>query len=662
MADRRFEFQIAARDENFSRSMDRIGEEAKRAGAEVSGAFKRAGDEAGTAEAVFGRIKATLAGAFTVGAVVQFGRAIAKEALDAEREVALLNATLRSTGFAAGLSAQNVNELANEISRATSVDAGDILQGTTALLRFRDIGGETFREVSRLAVDLAVATGTAVPEAFAKVGRALQDPVNGARALRDVGVKLTESQAELAKQLRDTGDTAGAQRIVIDELAKSVGGSGAAANTGLTGATQSLARAWEDLLTSIGQLPAVAAGAQNAISGLGSVVRLFNRALTQDGPPANLGGSITVPGVSPARPGRLGQLSAEEVQQLQSAGARSGAAPLKFAPAASGSGSTASASAAGADGTEKIARMGAQMYLDQFKELQRQAKVINDEAKATRLEIEREIVAGIAVGPEQAAKMQKDFQVLADQLIADTPAAREQALVGVGGALDALNEKLIAGKINAEQYNQAFALVEERLGEVRGTSKAVAGSLESDIPAALRSIEQAVQGFGRQFTDTFADIVLGVESDFGRLVQSIARDLLRLQINQSITQPLMAGLSGGLGAFFARFGSAATPSTVPSGGVTYAGGSPFTLGTPKARGGDVFPGMLYPINEMGVEYFAPAVPGKVIPADGLRGGGGGGGTTVIVNQRIDARTDLASIAALGRAQRRAILDSLATRR
>lgn len=645
MADRKFEFQISATDASFAQTMDRIGTEARQAGAAVSQSFQRAADEARSSEAVFGRIKTTLAGAFTVGAVVQFGRAIATEAQNAEREMALLNATLRSTGFSAGLSAEQVNDLANEIARATAVDAGDILQGTTALLRFRDIGGETFREVSRLAVDLAVATGTAVPEAFAKVARAVQDPVNGARALRDVGVRLTESQAELAKSLKATGDEAGAQRIILDELTKSVGGSGAAANTGLTGATGALAQAWKDLLTNIGQLPTVARAAQESISSLANVLNLFSRALASDPAPGGISGTISIPGVT--KPGgKIGQLSAAEVQALQEASKRAGTNDFRIAtpttPTTGGSGG-----AIDERGQDRVARMGVQMYFDQFKDLQAQAKVILDEAKKTRLEIEQEIIRGIGVGPELAAKQQREFEDKAAKLIAETRSGREQALIGVGGDLDSLNEALIrgpgAGGINAQQYEEGFALIQDRLNEVRGISKDTFQAVGADGREAFRMLEFAVQGWGRQFTDQLVDMVKTGQFQFSTLVDSILTDLARLAIQQTITQPIFNALAAGLSSGFGGvFGSPS--SSTPTSGIGFGAGQGLTLGGPRADGGRVMPGMIYPINERGMEFFAPSVPGTVIPANGFAGGAAPVTMNLTVN--VDARSDIATVRAV----------------
>lgn len=56
-------------------------------------------------------------------------------------------------------------------------------------------------------------------------------------------------------------------------------------------------------------------------------------------------------------------------------------------------------------------------------------------------------------------------------------------------------------------------------------------------------------------------------------------------------------------------------------------------GPPRAGGGSVFPGVLYPINEKGVEGFVPSVPGRVIPNDQI-GSVLGGGSTVTLSPQI----------------------------
>lgn len=51
-----------------------------------------------------------------------------------------------------------------------------------------------------------------------------------------------------------------------------------------------------------------------------------------------------------------------------------------------------------------------------------------------------------------------------------------------------------------------------------------------------------------------------------------------------------------------------------------------TTGSGRSGGGDVFPGVSYPVGEREKEWFTPSVPGTITP-----GGGGGGPITLIIN-------------------------------
>lgn len=678
MADRKFEYEISASDESFRRAMDRVATEAKQAGAAVGDAFKRAEREAESAESVFGRVQSTLAGAFSVGAIVQFGRAIAASTIEAERSTALLNSTLRATGFAAGLSGQQVEGLVQELAGISTYDDDPIRQGVSTLLRFKEVSGDTFREASKLALDLASATGKDLPSAFLAVGKALQDPVGGMKALREAGVKLSEGQQNIAEKMRQAGDAAGAQRLVLAELAKSVGGAAEGENAGLYGSTRALANSWDDLLKAIGQTDFVSrmipqtfrqiASEINAVStaaggadtgrqlqsirkeideltaareryrrsnadtsGIDSaLVRLTSdRTFLQRKQAAEIL-SRSSPSDRDARDLRL----ATDYDKIKAAGAqglsggRSGAAPR--------------------DGTQRIAEMGVQMYLDQWADLERQTKAIRDEIKRTREETEQDIIRGLQLGPEMQAKATKDFEDLAKKLVADTQIGKEDSILGIGGEVDSLNEALIRGTISAAEYEQAFAMVQDRLNDVRGIQKDFAKEIEKDQTDALRAIEFAVQGWGRSFTDTIVEMVKTGKMQISDLVSSILTDMARLAVQQTITKPLFDGLSSALtGAGKNLFGSGSSSNPTPAPNVRFDSGNGFTQGTPKAGGGAVFPGMIYPINERGIEYFAPSVPGTVIPTNGL---GGGGTVNLNITANVAAGADAATV-------RAAILDA-----
>src|SRR5689334_21746378 len=179
----------------------------------------------------------TLLGAFgiTLGldGLLRGFEALKDKTIEEERSLAQLNATLQATGHSAGLTAKDLAELGSSVEHSTVFDDDSIRRAETALLRFRAVQGDTFREALRLVPDLATALGTDLPSAATALGRAFTDPERGLRALKAAGLSLTEQQVDLIARMREAGDTAGAQRVIIDTLAKSIGGAGEADNTGL---------------------------------------------------------------------------------------------------------------------------------------------------------------------------------------------------------------------------------------------------------------------------------------------------------------------------------------------------------------------------------------------------------------------------------------------
>lgn len=157
------------------------------------------------------------------------------EAMGAQEVMAQTEAVIKSTGGAAGMTADAIGDLATELSH-NSRFAGDAIQeGENLLLTFTNIGSETFPMATQAMVDMATAMGTDVSSGAIQLGKALNDPVAGISALSRVGVTFTEDQKKVIQSLVDTGDVAGAQKVILDELNKEFGGSASAAAQTMAG-------------------------------------------------------------------------------------------------------------------------------------------------------------------------------------------------------------------------------------------------------------------------------------------------------------------------------------------------------------------------------------------------------------------------------------------
>lgn len=210
----------------------------------------------GIATVKFASLGAAIAG--TVG----FLKSAAFESANVQVQIARLDAQIAATGMAAGVTAEEIDTLANQLNKTSLVSDDAIRQMAGSLLRFRSITGATFKEAIRLSIDLGEVMGSPTAAAFA-LGRALEDPARGTTALRRAGVIFTTTEREKIKALQEAGDKAGAQALVLDKLRTSVQGVAEATKgkSGLVGAMHDLSEAWSDLRQAVGDK-----GVQSAVS------------------------------------------------------------------------------------------------------------------------------------------------------------------------------------------------------------------------------------------------------------------------------------------------------------------------------------------------------------------------------------------------------------
>ncbi len=222
------------------------------------------------------------AGAALGGMGVMLTRSI-QEAAEAEQSYRRLEAVLRATGHASGLTAREIAGFAEEMERSTLASAESVEDAAAVLATFRSVSGETFTRALRLAQDLAAVFGQDLRASATQLGKALEEPVRGISALRRVGISFTASQRDLIQSLVETGQTAEAQKVILDALERQVGGAGVAEAGGLTGAANRLSDAWGNLLEAIGQTSAVSGAAEGALDLLARGVEQIT-ALFQDEP------------------------------------------------------------------------------------------------------------------------------------------------------------------------------------------------------------------------------------------------------------------------------------------------------------------------------------------------------------------------------------------
>lgn len=184
-------------------------------------------------------------GLLALGTAFSDVTALAKEQQDVEKQ---LDAVLASTGFAAGLTADELKSMASELQSVTNFGDEAIINGQNLLLTFTNIGKDVFPRATETILDMSQALDQDLKGSAIQLGKALNDPVAGISALSDVGVSFTDQQKEMVAAMMEAGDIAGAQGLILDEMARQFGGSARA----LADPATQLNNTWGDFKEIIG--------------------------------------------------------------------------------------------------------------------------------------------------------------------------------------------------------------------------------------------------------------------------------------------------------------------------------------------------------------------------------------------------------------------------
>ncbi|MCR5859726.1 phage tail length tape measure family protein [Mesorhizobium sp. J428] len=172
---------------------------------------------------------------------------------DADKAMASVDQAVTSTGGAAGLTSAALGEMAAKLQGLSVYDDDDILGNVTApLLTFTKVAGEEFGRAQGLILDMASLLGTDLQSAAMQVGKALNEPVKGIASLSKAGIQFTADQKEMIKAMVEAGNVAGAQNIILDELATQFGGQAERMAASGLGPLEQMKNAWGDFKEEMG--------------------------------------------------------------------------------------------------------------------------------------------------------------------------------------------------------------------------------------------------------------------------------------------------------------------------------------------------------------------------------------------------------------------------
>lgn len=182
------------------------------------------------------------------------------------KTAAQLEAVIKSTGGAANVTADHMDDLANSLQKVTAFEDDAIVNGANMLLTFTNIrnevgkGNDVFDQAVETILDMNVAlTGSGATAEDARnqalqLGKALNDPIRGITALRRVGVAFTDDQQEMIKSLVESGQTLEAQKIILAELNTEFGDSAKAQAQTPWGQTQQAINRVNEVLEQMGEI------------------------------------------------------------------------------------------------------------------------------------------------------------------------------------------------------------------------------------------------------------------------------------------------------------------------------------------------------------------------------------------------------------------------
>jgi len=198
------------------------------------------------------------------------------KAAEAEKNMAKLNQVIKATGGAAGVTSEYAQELANSLSSMSEYADDDILAAETLLLKFKNIGKDVFPDATQAVLDLSAAMGQDLNSSAQMLGKALQDPTTGMNLLKRAGIDLSAEQKKQIESFMRVGDVASAQKVLLTELSKVVGGQAAVAADTFSGRLNQLRNSFEKLEENLGSL---GLGLKSVFEGWAIILNGINNAI-----------------------------------------------------------------------------------------------------------------------------------------------------------------------------------------------------------------------------------------------------------------------------------------------------------------------------------------------------------------------------------------------
>ena len=608
------------------RDLDRLPRSARNAERSVQSLTRQAqgmGRQFGQLQATISRFIPFLAGGLTAAGLTRAATSAVQAFAEFERQQLTTQQVLRATGGAAGRTAEQIEMLAQSIAAATLTSETEVRQAAQQLLTFRSVATESFDRTLRAAQDLAAVGFGSITSNAVALGRAMEDPTQGLTLLRRAGISFTQSQRDMINALMDSGRELEAQALILDQIEAQVGGAGAAAGGGLSGAYDALSQAvanftrqtgaqiaalleLESVMSSIAgflgrrtgspDIPALHSEVQQDLQETRALIReLEERGQGDPMERANVARDLIQKRELEARLTRELSVLELELERTRIQGAEA------------------------ADQAEAAAAARrAERFESTISNLndEREALSLSNEERRIRQElaragVDRESEEGqqIAAKVEAMFREQEALRGTAESRRGAASASREQA-DAAAEVIRRLEEEIMMHGMS-EQARRTYQELQRAGVELYSEE----GQRIADLVEQLQQLEEQngrtgqsgidmANRFGGAMSNAFSGLVNGsnsAEQAISSLLNSL-NSMLMNEVFQMLFSPQGAG--GPIGGFFQSL----------LGGLS--GG--------RAAGGPVMAGGVYPVGERGPELFMPNQSGSIVPNHMMRANDNGG--------------------------------------
>lgn len=228
---------------NAIKGFNETGDHAESMGSRLKGAAKHV---AGMAIASIG-----------VGTVVEAFKTGVDEAGAFQEATNQTNAALKTNANLHGLNAAAVQQASAALETLTGakIDENQATLVQDKFIRSGIANQKNLQDALKVSSDVALGSGKDIDSVSTALSKALADPAKAQGVLAKAGVILSKSQQDAITTLAKTGDTAGAQALVMTDLESHYKGASEAAGTGFTAdvgrAKDALSDAERDITTAV---------------------------------------------------------------------------------------------------------------------------------------------------------------------------------------------------------------------------------------------------------------------------------------------------------------------------------------------------------------------------------------------------------------------------